>query len=451
MTLTAIETILSQKIGIDASIIGSRKIARAVDNRLSARGISNLETYLKLLQSSSQEFEELVEQIVVPETWFFRDRKSFDFLINFVRTEWLPRFAHTQLRILSVPCSSGEEPYSIAIALIEAGLPTNRFTIDAIDISKHAIAKAKRAIYGKNSFRGEEFVERNRYFQQTAEGYEVIPSIRSQVNFRQSNILSAFSVVQAKYNIVFCRNLLIYLEPSTCTQVVNILDRLLLPDGLLFVGASETGKIKSDRFTSIRQSFTFAYRKVESNQAPLQKTELERDKHLQLNKCDRLYPADREAQAVPGYRPWRKPYPAYRKPTTQSSSVAKNTPTISTISCAKTQPAIHQTNITKPDVSLEIAKQLADEGQVEAAINHCQQYLNSKQTSAEAHVLLGTLHQVKAEYTQAERCFQKALYLNPNCYEALMHLALIKEHRGDIVTASILQQRIQKLGIGSRE
>lgn len=71
MTLTAIETLLSQRIGIDASIIGSRKISKVVDKRLSACGLSNIETYLKLLQTSPQEFEELVEQIVVPETWFF--------------------------------------------------------------------------------------------------------------------------------------------------------------------------------------------------------------------------------------------------------------------------------------------------------------------------------------------------------------------------------------------
>ncbi|KAF3883821.1 MULTISPECIES: CheR family methyltransferase [Nostocales] len=426
MTLTAIETLLSQRIGIDASIIGSRKISKVVDKRLSACGLSNIETYLKLLQTSPQEFEELVEQIVVPETWFFRDRKSFDFLINFVRSEWLPKFCHTKLRVLSVPCSSGEEPYSIAIALMEAGLRTDRFSIDAIDISKHAIAKAQQAIYSKNSFRGEEFVERNRYFQQTAEGFEVLPSIRSQVTFRQSNILSAFSVIQAKYNVIFCRNLLIYLKPSTCTQVLNLVERLLLPNGLLFVGSSETGKIKSDRFTPIRQSFTFAYCKVESSQLPIQKIELKKDKHIQLNKFN-------------------------QKPIRHLSSCLKKTPTASTISYTKTQSTIHQPNITQPHENLHIAKKLADEGQVEVAIHYCKQYLESEQTSAEAHVLLGTLYQAKTEYNQAERCFQKALYLNPNCYEALMQLALLKEYRGDLVSASILQQRIQKLRIGIKE
>lgn len=267
MVLAAIETLLSQKIGIDPSIIGSRKIARATEIRSSACGSPDLNTYFKVLQTSPQEFEELVEQIVVPETWFFRDRKSFDFLTNWVRSEWLPKSTRTELRLLSVPCSSGEEPYSIAIALMEAGLPTNRFSIDAIDISFQAIAKAQRAIYGKNSFRGEAYIDRSRYFQPTPEGYEVLPSVRSRVNFRQGNLLNAFSATQVKYDIIFCRNLLIYLEPSACTQVLNILERLLLNSGLLFVGAAETGKINGDRFTSVRQSFTFAYRKVEVMQS----------------------------------------------------------------------------------------------------------------------------------------------------------------------------------------
>lgn len=95
-------------------------------------------------------------------------------------------------------------------------------------------------------------------------------------------------------------------------------------------------------------------------------------------------------------------------------------------------------------LSLEMARKLADAGQVEVAINHCEQYLNRDRTSAEAYALLGTLYQAKTENVRAERYFQKALYLNPNCYEALIHLALLKEHRGDLVGASLLQQRIQK-------
>ncbi|HBB34300.1 MAG TPA: chemotaxis protein CheR [Cyanobacteria bacterium UBA8803] len=427
MSLEAIERLLSQKIGVDPRIIGSRKISRALETRQAICGLSDLKAYFNLLQTSTQEFEELVEQIIVPETYFFRDRKPFDFLLNYVRTNWQPQSNLSKLHLLSVPCSSGEEPYSMAIALLEAGLPTYRFKIDAVDISKYAIAKAKRAVYGKNSFRGKPWIDQNRYFQSTAEGYELILPIRTIVNFQQGNLLNAFATTATKYDIIFCRNLLIYLEPNACTQVLNILDRLLLPKGLLFVGASETAKIPSDRFTPMRESFTFAYQKAESiqSQSPQPENtttpefEFSRNWHVSYN------------------QPW---------PTEEPPTLEQPIPLPARASPPPNSKSPPPETINTPSSSgLTLAKELADTGQIEAAITHCQEYLTQDFTNDEAYTLLGTLHQSKSEYSQAEQYFRKALYLNPHSYEALMQLALLKEHRGDRIGAEILQQRIQKL------
>lgn len=431
MSLAKIETLLSQNIGIAANIIGSHKIGKAVQTRQTACGLPDLDTYFKVLQISTQELEELIEKIVVPETWFFRDRKPFDFLINYVRSEWLKKSGSTKLRLLSVPCSSGEEPYSMAIALLEAGLSVNRFSIDAIDISKQAIVKAQRGIYGKNSFRGEDWIDRDRYFQQTVAGYEVIAPVRNIVKFRQGNLLNVFSDAETKYNIIFCRNLLIYLEPTASTQVFNTLDRLLLPNGLLFVGAAETGKVPSHPFMSIRQSFTFAYRKSDiiQLQSPLIETSVstELKQSLALNKN-------------------------HITQIEQPRTLARNTSSTAIVTRQSTSQlpskAIQSTDkgsSTKTHWGLELARQLADIGQVEKAINHCQEYLAGNFTNFEAYTLLGTLYQAKNENAQAERYFQKALYLNPTCYEALIHLSLLKEHRGDFVGAEILKQRVQKI------
>lgn len=422
MILAAIEKLLSEKIGIDAQIIGNRKIARTVEMRRLACGVPDLDTYFKLLQNIPQEFEELIEQIVVPETYFFRDRKPFDFLKNYVRSEWLTKSHRTKFSLLSVPCSTGEEPYSMAITLLEAGLPTHRFSIDAIDISKQAIKKAKTAIYGKNSFRGEDWIDRDRYFQLTTTGYEVITPVRNTVNFKTGNLLNIFSNIQGKYDIIFCRNLLIYLELTACAEVFQILDRLLVPNGLLFVGASETAKVPSDRFTSIRQSFTFAYQK-----APLQETSVS----TELGK--------------PKVELIKQQYTATNSKI--FNSVIAKTSSI--------KPAAQPILAKKPENkinSLEIAKQLADSNQIEAAIKNCRQYLECNLGNVEVYTLLGTLYQSKAENNQAEQYFRKALYLNPNHYEALIHLALLKEHRGDLVGANILLQRLKKLeGTGSKQ
>lgn len=422
MIIVAIEKLLSKKIGIDAQIIGSHRIARALEMRRLACGLPDLQAYFKLLQTLPQEFEELVEQIVVPETYFFRDRKPFNFLKDYVRSKWLAKSNRTNFSLLSVPCSTGEEPYSMAITLLEAGLPAHRFSIDAIDISKQAISKAKTAIYGKNSFRGEDWIDRDRYFQLTKTGYEVIAPVRNRVNFRIGNLLNIFSNIQGKYDIIFCRNLLIYLELTACAEVFQILDRLLVPNGLLFVGASETAKVPSARFTSIRQSFTFAYQKAQLKEspAPLMKPSV-------FTKLEKL-PVKVIEQ---GYAAINSNY--YRPVISDRSAIKPAAKTIE----SKTQE--------NKNTSFEIAKQLADAGEIEAAINHCKQYLESNLGNVELYTLLGTLYQTKAENNQAEQYFRKALYLNPNHYEALLHLALLKEHRGDIAGANILQQRLKKL------
>jgi chemotaxis protein methyltransferase WspC len=445
MSLTDIEKLLSKKIGFDCNTIGSRKITKAVESRCAACGLSDLKMYIQLLQTSPEEFTELVEQIVVPETYFFRDRKSFDFLINFVRSQWLTKFNHSTLRLLSVPCSTGEEPYSIAIVLMEAGLSPSQFCIDAIDISKQAIAKAQQGIYGKNSFRGEVLVDRNRYFQQTAEKYEICSSVRNAVNFKQGNLLNTFSSVQLKYDVIFCRNLLIYLEDSACAEVFKTLNRLLLPDGLVFVGSAETAKVPSNLFTSIRQPLTVYKKKTEGiisknwhhltiKNSQSKNIEGHKKQDIQAKKLSSETSFISHSSTSPPILP---------------DSLVKNTSPLPTIpSNSISEPSLKETQLSIPEnsLSLELARQLADGGQIEAAIKHCHEYLECvSSTNAQAYTLLGTLYQAKTNYVQAEEFFRKALYLNPNNYEALMHLALLKEHRGDFLGASILRQRIQKL------
>ncbi|MGA9381776.1 MAG: protein-glutamate O-methyltransferase CheR, partial [Phormidium sp.] len=368
MILAVIEKLLSQRIGIDVQIIGHQKIARSVEQRRLACGLPNSESYFKFMQALPQEFEELVEEIVVPETYFFRDRKPFDFLKSYVVSEWLAKSNRTKFSLLSVPCSTGEEPYSMAITLLEAGLPVHRFSIDAIDISKQAITKAKTGIYGKNSFRGEDWTDRDRYFQLTKAGYQIIPYVQNTVHFRTGNLLNMFSNLQGKYDIIFCRNLLIYLKLTACVEVFQTLDRLLVPHGLLFVGASETAKVPSDRFTSMRQSFTFAYQKAQIKQSP-----------SPLMKTSVFTELDKRSQETTA-----QPYSVINS-NSYTSLISNPSPIKPT---SKAIPAQNQEN-NHP--SFEIAQQLADAGQIEAAINHCKQYLESNSGNVKVYTLLGTL------------------------------------------------------------
>jgi chemotaxis protein methyltransferase WspC len=399
--LAPISQLLRQKIGIDPQIMGDRAIARAIETCFARSTHNDLSRYLNSLPTSAQALDELIEQIVIPETYFFRDRKPFEYLIQQVKA----RLISPPLNILSIPCSTGEEPYSIAIAFLEAGLASHQLQIDAIDISHRAITKAKRGVYGKNSFRGDQWIPADRYFQSSASGHAVTPTVRNLVNFRQGNLLDQFTRITVKYDIIFCRNLLIYLDSAVCQQTFTTLWNLLQPAGLLFIGASETGKVDETLFKSLRQPFTFGYQKVQTNPTP--------------------------ALITPDISP------------IAPSRAVK--PKIERNRSATPRAAPADIQQSEPVNSLTIAQQLADRGKIEAAITQCQICLKQESTNAAVYTLLGTLHQAKSEPTQAEIYLRKALYLNPHDYDALTHLALLKESLGDTDGAKMLQQRIQKL------
>lgn len=458
MIQATIEALLRKKIGLDGSTIGSRQIARAIETRRLACGLPDQQTYLQQLQTSPQELEALIETVVVLETWFFRDRKPFGFLSRYVISEWLPNPNHPILRVLSIPCSTGEEPYSIAMTLLDAGLTPNQFRVDAIDISKEALGKARRAIYSRNSFRGNQLQQQKRYFKQTADGYELCPLVRNTVNFKHGNILDPLGLAQSNYDIIFCRNLLIYLDKSSRFRAIELLDRLLIPKGLLFVGSAETGVITTNRFVSVRCPFAFAYQKVKHLRQPQtrdsqqgRRRNWETSSSLPTHKSpvtliNSLYPRqekdkgqDQEGQTTSSslsYLP---------SPTCCPSSSSPPSALVNRQSKGIKQSCLQRELEKGQESLLEKARRLANQGSLEEAATLCQTYLSQNLTSAEAYVLLGEVHQALDNDEQAEQCFQKAVYLKPNYYEALFHLALLQENRGDLAKATVIRQRIQRL------
>ncbi|NEM13145.1 MAG: chemotaxis protein CheR, partial [Xanthomonas perforans] len=124
--------------------------------RVAALGCANEDAYWLKVHNCASEQQALVEAVVVPETWFFRYPESFVALVNLARERSTQLAGARPLRILSLPCSTGEEPYSIAMALLDAGLPGDGFRIDAMDISEVNLQRAERALYGRNSFRGDD-------------------------------------------------------------------------------------------------------------------------------------------------------------------------------------------------------------------------------------------------------------------------------------------------------
>src|SRR5262249_8781045 len=156
-------------------------------------------------------FEALVEEVVVPETWFFRGAGLFTDLAKRIRNTALSR----PFRVLSVPCSTGEEPYSLAIALAEANVSPQAFTLEGVDLSGRSVERAQRGCYGAFSFRQTDPGLHDRYFRPAGREWEIDATLRQAVRFRTGNLVDPqFLWGEAPYDLILCRNLLIYLHPE---------------------------------------------------------------------------------------------------------------------------------------------------------------------------------------------------------------------------------------------
>lgn len=403
--------LLRQTIGLDTASVGSPTIERALQSRMAACELGNEQGYLEHLRANKHEWQELVETVVVPETWFFRDREAFTATTKMVRDEWMPAHPEGVLRLLSLPCSTGEEPYSVAIALLDAGLPPQRFKIDAIDISSRALRHAQRAVYGKNSFRGEDISFRDRHFEALAQGYRLSEEVRGQVHFQHGNIFGTdFSSKMMSYDVIYCRNLLIYFDSATQKHAIQILTGMLATKGALFLGPSETSLAPRDHFVSIKVPMAFGFRKA-ANAAYASKPE----KVSPLSKPSKTkrITITTQPKMLVGHR----------------ASIVVNRP-VSSI------PKIS---------SLAEAQRLADQGLFAQAAKYCEDHLRGEGSSPQAYYLLGLIFDATGKQSDAVGAYRKAIYLDPNHYEALIHLALLLESQDDAVGAKTLNVRAQRL------
>jgi chemotaxis protein methyltransferase WspC len=402
MSDTRFTALLERTMGLNAVTIGASGVERAVNARIKACNLAGGEAYWEMLQRSREELQELIEAVVVPETWFFRDPQAFIAMARVVQQGW-PGEALRPLRLLSLPCSTGEEPYTMAMTLIDAGLPPDRFKIDAIDISGCALAKAQRGIYGGNSFRSSDLAFRERHFEKMEQGYRIGESVRAAVRFIQGNLLDAgFLGGGEVYDIVFCRNLLIYFDSDTQRRAISVLKRVLSPNGTLFVGHSESGLMHDNGLSSARIPMAFAFRRIAA------------------------IPDKPKATSA-------APHPAFEP----RVAVARTTPQKSRRTFALKREA--------PGLSLDELRRIADRGQLDEAARGCEAYIRERGASPDALLLLGLVSDASGDLAAAGGQYRRALYLEPDHLEALSHLALLLTKLGDVSGAKVLNDRILRL------
>lgn len=401
---------LKERIGLDVTSVGPAIIERAVRQRSIASQAPSADEYWRTLQGSRDEQQALIEAVIVPETWFFRYPESFATLAKLAGRRLAEINNLRALRILSLPCSTGEEPYSIAMALLDAGLQPHQFKVDGMDVSPLSVEKARRALYGKNSFRGDDIAFRDRHFMAEGDGYRLNPRVQEQVRLQVGNLLDpALLAGEPPFDFVFCRNLLIYFDQPTQKQVFEVLKCLTHVDGVLFIGPAEgslLGRLGM-RSIGIAQSFAFS-RQGTSDPEPL-----------------------------PTYVPAPLPMPQPLRAPPPVSAPVRSRPFASVVPLT----AAPKTSATGTAVLLANIAALANEGKSAEARAACESYLRSHEPVAQVFYWLGLLSDVAGNVLEAQGFYRKALYLEPQHPDALMHLAALLQAQGDTAGARRLQAR----------
>ncbi|MDF1588126.1 MAG: protein-glutamate O-methyltransferase CheR [Gammaproteobacteria bacterium] len=208
--------------------------------------------------------DDVIDAMTTNETSWFRDRSPFEALQQVVFPE-MDRDGKRQCRIWSSACSSGQEPYTISIALSEylktapaSGLATAQ--IMATDISNTMLNQAKQAEYEEDILgRGLSPERKQLFFRQVGERWTVSDEVKRRVSFKEQNLLLNYGSL-GKFDIIFCRNVLIYFSAERKTDILNRMALALNPDGYLFLGASETITGYTDVFEMVRSSHGVFYR-----------------------------------------------------------------------------------------------------------------------------------------------------------------------------------------------
>ncbi len=164
--------------------------------------------------------QELIDYLTTNETFFYREFKQIEEIVSLVKG------MHTDVRILCAPSATGEEPYSIAIALLEAGISKDRLSIVGIDINADATEKAQEAIYKERNVRNLSQAIRQRYFTQHAKDYLLVKEIKALVTFRQINLFDPAFLQLGRFDIILSRNMLIYFDQETKMKAKRILESL---------------------------------------------------------------------------------------------------------------------------------------------------------------------------------------------------------------------------------
>ena len=457
-------TLIAGRLGLHYEDGKLDYLADVIRQRMGKAGSAG--SYVERLASSpgaTDELRGLAEQLTVNETFFFRNADHFQALAAVaLPARILAKSVEKRLRILSAGCASGEEAYSLA-AMVREAIPDLKswdVKIIGIDVNPAMIAKAAEARYSAWSLRATSEEARRRYFRPDGRDFVLDPDIRKMVTFEERNLIEEDPLFwrPLTYDLVFCRNVLMYFTPERIQQVVHRITRAMLPGGFLFLGHAETLRGLSQEFHLCHTHETFYYRLREASDAPVVTT-LEsapwRDRGAAVlpavlestaSWVDAIQQASERIATLTNGRP----RPAGRDTANATPARAPHPVTTRTWDLGLVLEAMRQERFADAltiicslppdsyqdrDALLLRAVLLTNNGRLDESEDACRRLLALDEFNAGARYLMALCREHAADTAGAIEHEQTAIYLDPGFAMPHLHLGLMAKRSGDQATA----------------
>ncbi len=241
---------------INLNAYKEKQMKRRIDTLISKHRIVGYENYVQLLKTDKAKFEEFVNYLTINVSEFYRNPSQWDVMDRDVIPELIRKFGKS-LKVWSAACSTGDEPYSLVMAL-SRHLPLNQIKIFATDLDKQVIEKAKIGLYTEKSIASVPADLKKKYFTKVGPSWQISNEIKSRVEFKEHNLLK--DTYPTAYHMIVCRNVLIYFTEEAKDEVFVKFQQSLAKGGILFIGSTE--QIINYKEIGLERKNSFFYEKV---------------------------------------------------------------------------------------------------------------------------------------------------------------------------------------------
>jgi chemotaxis protein methyltransferase CheR len=445
--LEPFKSLVREQFGLSFDHSREPILTEGIRSRQDALGLASDEAYLELLTREPGEFNRLVNLVTVNETYFFREADHFAVLTDRLIPEIAAEAPGRRIRIVCAGCSSGEEPYTVAMALLARfGCDADRVaSVIGFDIDEEALCRARAGVYDAHSFRGVPDDVRARFFDQDGRGWRIHDEVRRRVTFVRLNVLGdCYPDSVRDADVIFYRNVSIYFEPPARKNVLRNLAGLLAAKGYLFMSSTETFAHDTGVLTLVERNGIFLYTngidlRIEERRkqagaaqrpaaaAPPGRDVSQRPGQPDPGQCRPPRPVRDETGA--GARVTDEPHRVFD----QALALAARRDYRGALPLAERavslEPSFAEASLLHAGILVELRK--LDEA--EAA---CRRGMALGGWCVEAPLLLGLITRAKGNLEEATRRFKEAVYIKPSSWLAHFFLGEVFRQEGDREQAS---------------